>query len=266
MAEVALYHADLSPCAHKVRLVLEERQIEFESKKIDLIARENLQPEYLAINPKGVVPSLVHGDNIVTESTVINEYLEEVFEQNPLMPSDPMGKARVRLWTKWVDEQLHPNSMPVIFGGLARFPWLAKTEEERNALLAKVPDPVRRARQERLIEHGLEAPDVPPALAVWRQTFEKIEQQLGSTEWLAGDAITIADCSLAVYMFIMKYLQADAVFDNYAALGEWMERMMARPAFDAAIMPYIAKERWELIANVAGNTGPELNQKIFSAA
>ena len=100
MTDVVLYHGDLSPCAHKVRLTLTEREIAFESRLLNLMAKENLRPEYLKLNPKGVVPTLVHGDNIVTESTVICEYLEDSFPENPLMPSSPMGRVAVRHWLR----------------------------------------------------------------------------------------------------------------------------------------------------------------------
>ena len=263
MSELVLYHGDLSPCAHKVRLALIERDIPFESKLLNLMAKENLRPDYLKLNPKGVVPTLVHGDNVVTESTVICEYLEDSFSDNPLMPESSMGRVVVRHWFKWVDEQLHPNSMPIIFGGLARYIWLAKSEEERKTLLDQVPDPARRARQERLIALGFDAPDVEVAVQVWKQTFDKMEQQLSRNHWLAGNEFTLADCALTPYMFVMKYLQVDSVFDRYPALGDWMNRILDRPAFEASVRPYVAEERWEKIAQVAGKSGPELSVRMF---
>ena len=263
MTDLVLYHADLSPCAHKVRLALEERGVPFESRQINLMAKENLGPEYLAINPKGLVPALLHGENVVTESTVILEYLEECFPGHPLMPASAMGKVKVRHWFKWVDEHLHPNTMPIVFGGLARFVWLAKPEEERRTLLEQVPDASRRARQERLIEHGFDAPDVEPALAVWRQTFEKLEQQTGSSRWLAGEEFTLADCVVAPYVFIMKYLQVDGVFERYPGLHDWFGRVTARPSWDRAVVPYVDEQRWTTIAAAAGKSGPQLDARLF---
>ena len=64
MTGLVLYHNELSPCAHKVRLVLEEREIPFEARAVNLMAKENLRPEYLKINPKGLVPALVDGEDI----------------------------------------------------------------------------------------------------------------------------------------------------------------------------------------------------------
>jgi len=266
MQELSLYHAELSPCAHKVRIALEDRKIPFESHQIDLMQKENLRPDYLKLNPKGLVPTLVHGDDVVTESTVICEYLEDVVEDRPLMPSSPSGRARVRYWTKWVDEQLHPNTMPLLFGGLARHVWLRKSEEEREKLLRQIPDPNRRARQTRLIEHGLDAPDVEPALKVWVQTFGKIEEQLAQSEWLAGNTYTLAECALLPYIFIMEYLNVEGVFTQYANLKNWMDRCKARPSFDASVKPYVPEQRWKMISAVTARTGPLISAKLNQMA
>ncbi len=264
MRPLTLYHAELSPCAHKVRLALEERNIAFESRLLNLMGKENLTSDYLKINPKGVVPALVHGEIIITESTVICEYLEDAFSQKPLMPQTPIDKARVRYWTKHVDELLHPNTMPIIFGGLARYVWLAKPEEERSKLLAQIPDPLRRQRQTRLIKQGLAAPDVLPAIKVWQQTFKMMEAKLSERQWLAGDNLTLADYALTPYIFAMKYLQVEFVFNQYPHLHQWMQHIMERPAFDAAIKPYVKEQQWQMIATVAEKTGPTLGAMFAS--
>ncbi|HEY2590802.1 MAG TPA: glutathione S-transferase N-terminal domain-containing protein, partial [Steroidobacteraceae bacterium] len=62
----------------------------------------------MKINPIGQVPALVHYGKVVTESTVINEYLDEVFDGPPLRPADPYWRARMRIWTKFVDEYFTP--------------------------------------------------------------------------------------------------------------------------------------------------------------
>ena len=72
---IQLYHNDMSSCAQKVRLLLEELELQWHSHHMKLRSDEQLRPEYLAINPKGQVPALVDGDFVIVESTVINEYL-----------------------------------------------------------------------------------------------------------------------------------------------------------------------------------------------
>ena len=83
-----LYHDWRSFCSIKVRLCLAEKQLPWESRFIDLMKLEHTSPEYLKLNPNGVVPTLVHDGIAIQESTVINEYLEENFPQIPLMSKD----------------------------------------------------------------------------------------------------------------------------------------------------------------------------------
>lgn len=94
----------MSSCAKKLRFVLEEKELLWTGFELDLRKGDHLKTEFLKINPRGLVPSLVHDGVVVNESTIITEYLEEAFLQNPLMPVDPLGRARVRAWTKPLDE------------------------------------------------------------------------------------------------------------------------------------------------------------------
>ena len=70
---ITLYHYPSSPCAAKVRAVLTEKAVAWDSCIVDIAEKENLRPEYLKLHPKGVVPALVDGEHIVIESTIIME-------------------------------------------------------------------------------------------------------------------------------------------------------------------------------------------------
>ncbi|NIB42318.1 glutathione S-transferase family protein [Pseudomaricurvus alkylphenolicus] len=259
MSDITLYHAGLSPCAHKVRLVLVERKIPFEGRHIDLMSKENLEPEYLKINPKGLVPALIDKGTVVTESTVICEYLEDAYPDNPLMPEDPIKRAQVRYMLKLVDESLHINMMPIVFGAVVRYIWLAKPEQERKELLSRIPDPLRRARQERMIDQGLDAEDVKPAVAIWHRSFAGLENRLAKSEWLAGDEHTLADCAVAPYVYAMKYLKVDEIFRQFPKLNDWMNRIIDRPSFEPALMPYVPQKQWDHISTFAEKSKQKLN-------
>ena len=110
-----LYHHGSSACSAKVRLALAEKQLQWTSRYVDILAGEQFRPAFLRINPKGVVPALVHDDCIVRESTVICEYAEEVFPEHPVYPDTPWERAQVRIWTKAVDEELHPACSTITY-------------------------------------------------------------------------------------------------------------------------------------------------------
>jgi glutathione S-transferase len=103
-----LYHHGSSTCAAKVRLALAEKRLPWASRYVDILKGEQFDSEFVALNPKAVVPVLVHDGAVIVESTVICEYLEETFPANPIYPATPLERARVREWTKAVDEELHP--------------------------------------------------------------------------------------------------------------------------------------------------------------
>ena len=103
-----LYHHGSSVCAAKVRFYLAEKALPWQGHYIDILAGEQFDPEYMKLNPKAVVPTVVHNRNVIRESTNICEYLDDVFPENQLRPADPVIRAEVRYWTKAVDEELHP--------------------------------------------------------------------------------------------------------------------------------------------------------------
>src|SRR5271169_1567954 len=105
-----LYHNDMSTCAQKVRFALAEKGATWHSHHLDLRSRDQQKPEYLKLNPNAVVPTLVHDDVVIIESTVINEYVDDAVPGPALRPADAADKARMRLWTKQLDEGLHADT------------------------------------------------------------------------------------------------------------------------------------------------------------
>ena len=102
-----LYHNDMSTCSQKVRFLLAEKGAEWEGEVLDLRRGDQLQPEFLKFNPKGLVPVLIHDGHIVTESNIIIEYLNEVYPDPPLLPADPASRAKARWWMKKLDDGIH---------------------------------------------------------------------------------------------------------------------------------------------------------------
>ena len=99
-----LYHASHSTCSQKVRIVLHEKGLTFEDIRLDLAKKEQLEPHYLVLNPNGVVPTLVDDGEPVVDSSVICEYLDEKYPQNPLAPSGLIQRANMRSWMRYLEE------------------------------------------------------------------------------------------------------------------------------------------------------------------
>ena len=89
-----LYDFGNSVCCQKVRITLVEKGLTWEARRVDLFKTEQYDPEYLKLNPKGVVPTLVHDGTPVIESTLICEYIDDTFPEPPLMPNNrPNGRG-----------------------------------------------------------------------------------------------------------------------------------------------------------------------------
>ena len=113
MSQIQIYSAVLCPFAHRVRLTLLEKGVPFESIEID---PQNKPANFLEISPYGKVPVLKHGDNRVWESAIINEYLEETFPDPPLLPKEPMQRARARIWINFADTRLFATTGKLLHG------------------------------------------------------------------------------------------------------------------------------------------------------
>mgnify|MGYP000137023811 CR=1 FL=1 len=94
MKQAVLYHNDMSVCAAKVRNLLAEKGVAYEGIHLNLRAGDAQKPDYVKLNPNQVVPTLVNGRDVVIESNVILEYIEDTWPQAPLRPGDPMARAR----------------------------------------------------------------------------------------------------------------------------------------------------------------------------
>ena len=115
-----LYDFGNSVCCQKVRITLVEKGLTWEARRVDLFKTEQYDPDYLKLNPKGVVPTLVHDGTPVIESTLICEYIDETFPDPPLIPKEPAERARMRLWSKFVDEGLFDGATELSFSAMFR--------------------------------------------------------------------------------------------------------------------------------------------------
>jgi glutathione S-transferase len=126
MADIKVYSAVVCPYAHRTRLVLQAKGIDFDLIEIDL---QNKPEGFTKVSPYGKVPAITHGENRVWESAVINEYLDEVFPHPRLLPSEPIAKAQARIWIDFANTRLVPA-----FSTLLRSQDIQKQEAAKKEL------------------------------------------------------------------------------------------------------------------------------------
>jgi glutathione S-transferase len=234
-AVIELYHNDMSVCAQKVRLALEELELEWTSHHLKLRGTEQLTPAYLAVNPKGQVPALVDDDFIVVESTVINEYLADAHGRGALVPSDARGRARMRWWTRQLDEDIHASVGTMSQAISFRHQYLATGEDNLTRILSAIPDEARREFKRTAFKTGLDNPGLPLSVRRTNKLLADMDASLADSEWLAGNKISLADVGLIPYVVRVEQLAMSMMLDGRRHLHEWLDRMRRRPSYKRAM-------------------------------
>jgi glutathione S-transferase len=254
-----LYHNGSSVCAAKVRLLLAEKDIPWRGHYLDVLAGDQFDPAYLKLNPKAVVPTIVHDGIVVTESTVICEYLDDVFPDVPLRPADAAGRARMRIWTKIVDEALHPNVVDITFTVSHRHTVMAKGAENTRRFIKDAPDVVSRERRHGWIHLGLDAPGVREAVRVYDKALKQMDEALVDSPWLAGETFSLADIGVMPYVNRLHMLNMDAMWQkNLPNVADWFDRIRARASYYPGIEEHLPAESRDGLLRNGKAGGPQL--------
>ena len=218
-------------------MVLAEKGLSFESKLVDLIAGEQHDPEYVKLNPNHVVPTLVHDGRVLIESTFINEYLDDAFPDPALRPSDAADRHTMRMWTKRIDSDVHPNAGVITFGIGTRPLLLAQGAEAIEASIAAMPSAAKRAQRKSVIENGVKAPEMKPAIHAFVAMLDDMESALESSPWLAGGEFSLADACAMPYVLRLDHLSMTPFLsaDKRPRVADWWARVQARPAYEVAV-------------------------------
>lgn len=240
---LALYHNAVSTCSQKVRLILAEKKLSFESREVDLISGAQHDPEYVKLNPNHVVPTLIHDGATLIESSLINEYLDEAFPEIAMQSADPVKRHAARLWIKRIDQTVHPMAGVVTFAIGPRNMILGQPEEVRERNIASIPDPARRAARRSVIEHGIKAPEFADALGVFLDLIDAINEKLEPGAWLSGESFGTADACVLPYVLRLDHLAMGALLEPAVRpnLHDWYSRVQARPSYSVAVTDWLAE-------------------------
>jgi glutathione S-transferase len=234
-----LYHSVNSVCAQKVRVALAEKGLEYESRLMTLRG-DQFDPEYMKLNPNGVVPTLVHDGRVVIESSVILYYLDEVFPSPPLMPRDPLQRAKVRIVNKIVDEYVH-NSCTILTFATAFRPWFAGlTGEQIDQRLAKSPLKKRSEYKRDVALNGLDSKFAREALEHHEKLLRLIDEAGGG--WIAGPDFSLADIAVIPYVLRLDLLRMSRLWQRRPGVAAWYKRVLAVPSVKKEILDRMTAE------------------------
>lgn len=225
---LTLYHSVESTCAQKVRIVLASKGLQWDEVRLNLRKGEQFDPHYLELNPKAVVPTLVHDGEAIRESTVINEYLEDRFPAPPLRPADPLARARMRLLVKTVDEEVHPAIGVLSYAVFLRHQMNERMDADQlREHFRRVTDPARRERQQATHDRGLASPAAAPSVAALGRFIDALDAALADGPWLAGEAFSLADAAAVPYMVRARGLRLAPLWSEHERVAAWLERATA---------------------------------------
>ncbi|MDH3239343.1 MAG: glutathione S-transferase family protein [Alphaproteobacteria bacterium] len=252
MAVFELYHGEISTCSQKVRVTLAEKGQAWTSHHLDLRKAEQHRPEYLKLNPNGVVPTLVVDGVPIIESSVIIQYLDELIPAPPLRPGDPLGRANMRLWMKRLDEEIHPLTGVLSSSIAFRF------EEGHEAQIKTMINPAKRARKMESFKLGVEAPLFRKALAGYDKLLGDMEKVIAAEGYLAGGVYSLADISYIGYAVRLHHLGLQGLFEGRPGLQQWYATITARPAVKLAIDDFAPDHSLDLMSTHGAESWPRI--------
>jgi glutathione S-transferase len=258
---LTLYHNAVSVCSQKVRIQLIEKGIAHEDRHVNLMAGEQTRPEFLAINPRGLVPALVHDGEIVIESTVIMEYIEDVFPQAPLRPEAPAARARMRVWAKVPDDGLHTSCATVSFAAIfAQQLAQGLGPEALERRFAGMPDQERANRQRALLREGFKAPFAKAALLHFKRVIGDMEQALAKHRWLAAESFSLADIAMIPYIERLYRLNLGGYWAERPRVADWFSRVQARPSYQTGLTEWRPRDYDDLLRDRGVELWPQVGR------
>lgn len=265
---LSLYHSPFSVSSQKVRIALAEKNLTWEDHIIDLLNGDQFNPEFIALNARAEVPVLVHGNAVLTESSAINEYIDEVFPENRLTPEDPVVRHNMRRAVAQIDALAHQAAGILTYAVLAR-PLLQQMSADKiEVMFSQIRDPQGSAWKRSVFEHGLEAPEAVQALAIYRQFFDYLEHSLPSQlSWLSGSDFSLADIAAFPYVMRADHMGLGDLFPvhEYPKLRSWYMRTMSRPSMQASFVRYVDEITQELLMQLVIQAAPKLSEMMQPA-
>jgi len=232
-----LYYYENSICAERALMALGEKRIDdWVPHHIDLFKREQFDPAYLKLNPKAQVPTLVHDGEVIRESSIICDYLDDLRDEHPLKPNNRTHAAQMQEWITEADAGGFEGVAALSFVAVFRAKLMAMSEADRSAYWAGQTDVARTQRQQSCVFDGLDSPYAIRAIAAWERMFGNIDRALeDGRPWLMGEAFTLAEVNLAPFVARLDGLRMLPVWldDRPRALA-WWRRVQARPSYAEA--------------------------------
>ena len=226
-----LYHWEPTANSAEPLICLEEKQASYRAHYVNLLAFEQHRPAFLELNPQGQVPVLVHDGRVITETSLMIQYLDSVFPDAPLTPQSPLDRYHMQVWLRSSDDYVGPALAMLgwhLTGGATKVP--PALLQTAAAGFARLP-PQRQAVWKAALEESYSEEQLAAARNSLDITATRIESALAAGGWLAGSGYSLADIAIFPMARSLARIQPHVV--NRTAtpnLIAWLQRMEERPA------------------------------------
>ncbi|MGH7964262.1 MAG: glutathione S-transferase family protein [Candidatus Binatia bacterium] len=242
MSDFTLYHFLMSVCSMKARLALEEKGVPWKSHDVDIgFKLEHLDPWYIKMNPRGVVPTLQDGDKIITDAARILRYVADQPGGQNLLPDSPAARVKMN---EWVDKADGVNMQVLSYSRHG----IPRATELLDARIAKAAENKYRYPEladvyEQKIKHVLDLKLGRVDEAQVKEIEEKANRHINELEkvlqealYIAGQTYTIADVMWTVLLARFEMIKLEELIsaEQHPAVAAYYARMKARPSFKSA--------------------------------
>lgn len=239
MSKPELFHAWDSLQSFKVRVCLAELGLDWTSHAIVLTELEHLLPDYLAVNPSGLVPALRHDGRVVTESSIINEYLADAFagaaKGGRLLPEDAGRRARMRAWCHFEDTVVHPAVRPPTFNLHVKPLASAVPRESFDARIAAHPLPERAQAYRAAVLQPFDPAAVIASIRAFSEIIARIDTAVSEHKWLVSNRFSLADVAMSAFVERLDSLHMTSLWRDRPGAHAWAGAIRDRPSYHAAI-------------------------------
>ena len=239
MKNLILYDGANVPSPRRVRICLLEKKLPFTIRWLNLGLMAQKDPQYLKLNPTGLVPTLLHGDRVIYESNVINEYLDATFPQPQLVPEDVYGKAQMRMWFAFENDWGKPFR-DIVYETMAKDRIRStglSTEQIKREVAKRTGNAVYGRIAAKLMDAPRDDELVREKFDLLMEKIEQMEARLADGRtWLCGDEFTLADIALVPRLEMFPVIGVSDLYQRFPHIGKFTARFKARPSWQASLI------------------------------
>lgn len=229
-----LYHGDISNCSMRVRMTLIEKGLPWTSHHLDLKLKENISDDYFAINPNGLVPTLVDNGVVHIESNDIIDYLDETYPEPSLRPVT--SEEEMLEWLRLAASIHVPAVKPYVYATKMQKKLKKTGEEQKKYDGLQKNEELKKFHSKHAGSAAFDENDISGAVNILDDCFSRLERALEGREWIMGDRFTLADISWIPLHFVLD--GCGYCFENYPNVSRWARSFHSRESYRDGILKW----------------------------